>query len=273
MKESIYTLNKDNVHMFRLLFPEDIVSFFGDDKVGFGVMCDDTPAALLLASFTDDVLWLDWLYVKEEYRGTGVSIRLLNAFYKNMSGLVSDNIVYTACENPEVQYVLTKTGFEFDSEAAQFTFRSTLSGLNSVPEHKPDKAVTLLNKLDQAALANLNREIVNSGVLGVALPVDPADYMRESLVYTDGDKIKAMLLLKEHGDVIDVAYAWVAGGEEKALIHLISAAKVLLQNTHSEDTEISMTTLNEASKKLASHLFPKSECTQVFKGSMSLMGF
>ena len=273
MKESIYFLDKSNIHMFRLLFPEDLEKSFGDDRIGFGVMCDDTPAALLLATFTEDAFWVDWLYVKEEYRLLGISYRLLNTFYKNISGITYEDMVFAASDDSVVQHVLTQTGFEFENEPLYFTFRSTLAKLAAVPEHKPDKAVMLLNKLEPEMLQKLNREIEDSGVIGVELPVDPAEYMRESLVYTDQDTIKAILLLKEHGDVIDVAYAWVAGGDEKALIRLISAAKVLLQNTHSEDTEITMTTLNEASKKLATHLFPDAKCTPIYKGSMSLVGF
>ena len=94
MKESIYFLDKSNIHMFRLLFPEDLEKSFGDDRIGFGVMCDDTPAALLLATFTEDAFWVDWLYVKEEYRLLGISYRLLNTFYKNISGITYEDMVF-----------------------------------------------------------------------------------------------------------------------------------------------------------------------------------
>ena len=270
MKEDIFVLDTNNIHVFWHLFQEPLKEWFSDDKIGFGVICDGQPAALLLSTINEEAVWLDWIYVREQFRQKGVTYRLLNCFFRNMKRLTTENRVYTACEDTMIRHCLGKAGFEFDEPESHHTLSAPLSKLYSVPDHKPDKAVQLLKGLDARSLKLLNNAIAASGAVGVELPVMPLKFMRESLVYLEKNEIKAALLLKKEGNAIDVAYAYLAGNDGKPLIKLISAEKKLLLNSYDENTLISMTTLNAESEKLAKHLFPDAEKQSVWTGSFDL---
>ena len=273
MKEDTFILNKNNLHVFSGLFQKPLADWYDEDKVGFGVICDGAPAALVLSTFSDEAVWLDWIYVREEYRGRGVIYRLLNRFFKKIRAIVVENAAYTACMDERTKRVLLKVGFEFNEEPGYYRISSPLAKLSGVPEHKPDPAVQLLNKLDKNALNNVNKAVMGSSTQAVRLPIVPEDYMHESLVYMEKDVPKAILLLKENAGKIDVAYAFLSGENGKPLIKLIAAAKKLLLRSYGEDTLITMTTLNKESEKLASHLFPDAYRLPVWTGSIDLSVF
>ena len=273
MKEDIFVISKSNLHVFAGLFQKPLADWYNEDKVGFGVICDGAPAALVLSTFSDEAVWLDWIYVKEEYREKGVIYRLLNRFFEKIRGIVVENTAYTACMDEKTKHVLLKAGFEFEEEPEYYTISAPLSKLTSVPEHKPDPAIQLLNRLDKNALNKVNKAARECHTQAVELPIVPKDYMHESLVYMEKDEPKAVLLLKEAEGRIDVAYAYLSGENGKPLIKLIAAAKKLLLNSYDEDIEITMTTLTNESEKLASHLFPEADRNPVWTGSLDLSLF
>ena len=270
MKKDIFVLDKSNVHVFRLLFQEPIEKWFDDDKVGFGMMCDGKPAALLLASFTVEYVWIDWIYVQEEFRGRGLSFDIVNAFLRNISGIVHENTAFVSCEDELLKSVLMRVGFDFDEEPVRYTYSSNLSKLTGVPEHKPSNMIKLLNKLNEVEISKLSYAISECRDVGVKLPVNPNDYLRESLVYMENDKVKAVLLLSKDGSGISVSYAYLSGVDGKPLIKLIAAAKKLLENSYGADTTITMTTLNKESEKLLTHLFPDADRVPMWTGVMNL---
>ncbi len=270
--EQFYIIDEETAGIFSELHPQDPEEWFKSNTMALGVVSDGKPSALLVTSFAEETIWLDWLYVKEEYRKKGIGGMVLYRLIDCINGF-GDLYLYTACST-EMKEFLDKMGFEFPLNPSYSEFRAPLSGVAKLPSDGESDNIRSLYDISDTELNQLNNILIDPSLesVGIRVPVDIKAYQKESSVYIEDDKIKAMLFLQKVNDTINISYAYSASAKDGAkLIHLFSHAKKLIKDHYGADIEISATSLNEKSEKLISTLLPDAEKTDFWEGKRVLI--
>ncbi len=270
--ERIFRLDKTTAPAFQGLHPQSPETWFGQDTAAMGVIRDGKAAGLLLSTVSEQTVWLDWLFVAEEYRGQRIGSSLLYRFSDHLRGYGGDSCVHAVCGS-EMKPFLENMGFDFPEAPGAMSFTAPLSEVRELPPAKESDRIRPLYTLSEAELNRISYTLGSSPKLsvGIKLPVDIDRYMSESAVYMD-EEIRAMLFLEQNGEGIGISYAYAASaGDGGKLLQLLSNAKQSIENRFWKEIGISATALNEKSEEMIRKLMPTAEESVLWEGSMYLI--
>ena len=270
--EQIYLLDNKTAPVFGRLHPLAPEIWFREGSIALGTVADRKAAALLTATVLERTVWLDWLYVAEEFRGSGIGSRLLDRFLKNLEGYGGDSLIHVTCEE-EMKRYLENRGFTFDTAPGYTTFTAPLNEVKELPAPKESDRIRPLYALSGSEVNQINDLLTKDPrtSVGIALPVDASRYMGESAVYIHNG-IRAMLFLELAGERINLSYAWCASQNDgAALLKLFAQAKRSVEDRFWEEMEITATSLNEQSKALIKKLMPTARSAELWEGNIFLI--
>lgn len=269
MNENIYTLDKETILIFQELCQEDLRDWREEGNVAFGVISDGEPAALLMASVNEYNVWVDWIYVKPDYRNQGIAARLLDVLEDGLSWVTKDNEICVAVDDEELKrYFAVDRSMYFSEEPESYRFYESIMNLLELPDAEGCQYIKKLQDLSSAELKGMGNSIVSTPDISIPIefPINPADYLPESVVYLKDGSCMAALLLKKDAMGVSISYAYLSGKDAKTLLMCISRAQRLLVEEYGGDLMISVTTLNKQSERLAEKLFPGAKKVPVWTG-------
>ena len=274
MEERIFVLDKETFGIFSELYTGllDPASLLSDGRIALGVIYEEQPVGLLIATVSDEAAWLDWLYVKEDYRNNGFGSSVLYHFLDNIVKHTACEEVKTACSDRAVRRFFSGCGFSFDRFKTSAKYETDISGIKDMGESVEDPCIIPVSSLTRKRLNILEQTFTESPELqvGIKLPIVPEGYYPGSAVYFSEDKPEAALFLKEDEKGVSIAYAFVAPGCPKSLVKLMAYAKEKIIEQKGESVILSAIALNTSSKKLVEKVFPNAEKTICYTGTMDL---
>ena len=246
-----YLLDEKTIGMFQALYPGEIAEVTAPGRLAVGMMEEQGPAALLVATIQGTALWIDYLYVKPELRRQGVGGELLFSFLGKVKALEEITDVYAVCDE-EMQLFFEEFGFEPDYKHPATSYQGVLKDMTGLEAPAKKESVKKLADLSGVQINQLSDGILKSedAYIGIPLPINPADYMEDSLCYGDKE-LKAVLLLKEHNGVVEVAYAYASDHNGPMLMALLAEARASLLARLPEDTRIVVTALDDKVASIA----------------------
>ncbi len=270
MEERYFLLDADTVKIFQELYFDHSDAILSDNRVALGTIRDGEPAALLIAEIAYETVWLNWLFVREDFRKRGVATRLLDHFANSLANTLMDLEIRVSCKDEDVRHCLSSFGFDFEDEPTLPLFESTAMDLTELPEPEKPEEVKMLSELNPADLKVLNHTLWHEDQvsIGIELPVNPDHFMKESGVYIRDGKLLAALFLEKSLKGINIAYAYLSGNNGKYLFSILSEARFDILDRYDENIPISTVALNKNSEKLMEHLFPHAKKSFVNTGVM-----
>ena len=223
MNENIYTLDKETILIFQELCQEDLRDWREEGNVAFGVISDGEPAALLMASVNEYNVWVDWIYVKPDYRNQGIAARLLDVLEDGLSWVTKDNEICVAVDDEELKrYFAVDRSMYFSEEPESYRFYESIMNLMELPDAEGCQYIKKLQDLSSAELKGMGNSIVSTPDISIPIefPINPADYLPESVVYLKDGSCMAALLLKKDAMGVSISYAYLSGKDAKLYMEL-----------------------------------------------------
>ena len=264
----IFLLDKETLQVFYELLNKPALAGFSEKNIALGAILgegeDAIPAAVLIATPVDGEVKLDWIYVREECRGKGIGKTLLKkllvASYEipDIDGIW---VGYTE-ENSGMDDFLDHCGFFTWEPDGAACFRATLSSFTTVGDAEICDNVKPLSTLSDVQLADLYRGIRKRAEkgedipTGVALPIQPAEYLQESAAYVGKMGIEALILLQGVDGRINVAWLYANDTKPVALVRLFRHVRYSLKQHFSDDTPLELSSLRGKSLMLIRKLLP-----------------
>ena len=277
MAERIFLLDKDTIGMFSGLYTGLLPagSLLTEDSVALGVSSGGTLAGLLISTVTSESVWLDWLYVKEDCRESGIATRVLNHFAKHVAGTTSDNMIHVACTDEALRRVLLEFGFRFEDKVSCFMYEARISDMKDFGEVKEDPHVIPLSSIGNIALNSTGQSLLDAkdANIGIQLPIAPDEFIDGSAAYLADGKLDAGLFLKNDPKGVNIAYVFFTGGNPVNLVKVVDHAKKKILATHGSSTVVSSIALNPKSEKMMESLFPNHRKYVVYNGELPLFGW
>jgi GNAT superfamily N-acetyltransferase len=235
------------------------------DMVAIGVADeDDTAAGALLAWLRSGWLEIGWIYVAPEFRGRGMGKRLLG------------DIELSAGRRPEISGVFAEYPNRPEDDGLNRMFRMT--GFVTEELHKPFY-IFKLDELEKNPLWQKKSENPNVVPLGrtdrgilkaftsllaeteqpvaVALPIDWQSYHQSlSVVYVRNGMAGGVLLFRESGGILDLAYAHTLPGNGDAMGFMLRQAGLAALESYPGTTPVNVVTVNAAGEAIVERLFP-----------------
>ena len=274
MEERIFILDKDTFGIFSELYTGlvDSATLLSDGRIALGVMYDEQPAGLLIATVSDEAAWVDWLYIKEDYRNNGIGTALLWHFLNSVAKFTSCDEVKTACSDKSVRRFFSGQGFLFDRFKTSARYEANIRDFKDMDVEDGASCIVPVASLTRKMQSIINRAFMEDPELqvGIKLPIVPEDYYPGSAAYFSEDKLEAALFLKEDEKGVSVAYAYMSPGSPKSLVSLMAYAKNKVIELRGESAVVSAVALNSSSKKLTEKIFPKAEKTVCYTGTLDM---
>lgn len=267
---SCVRLDEKIANVFSPLYQGDIMEYTKEGRFGFGGVRDGEPIGLFLASFYNDMATVDWVYVSEDARGQGIGRHLIDGGVRLLRDLFGEDIISVCCEDEKLKDFLTKEGFRFEEETDLCTYRGKLSSLVPLPEFSVTEGgayrLSELKPSEYNALT-LYFESLEDTEVPVELPIRKEDYLDVPAVFIRDDMIRSVLLLKkEAGEEVSIAFAYAFNHDGMALSCLISEARKAVEKLYGEDVTISTTSLGLHTERMMDKLFDGIEKKPVYYG-------
>lgn len=267
----IYVLDTSVVKMFAGLYNRNILEYFTENAVGLGMLEDGKQIGLLLGKVVEgSLVSLDWIYIKEEYRGRGYGMELFRQFYNSIGKVPEIEGIYAACtEDWMIEGFLTECGFAISYLDADKEYETTLGNLIEMP-CKEISNVKTLKETTKLALKSFNQMLFQKADIscGAELPIVQKDYLDCSAVYEKNERICAMVLVQKTEEGLTLPFVYTEKGYEVALISLISTVAVELNKLYPPEQKLVFGLLNQSSVALARKLFPNGTEKRIYSGYM-----
>ncbi len=270
----VYLLTPLDLDRFAHLFPEYLLKELPADSLLLGCVCEETPAAagLLMAHAQDREIFVDWLYVDEAYRRRGGGRALMEALLESAeaSGVV-DEIDLSFSQNSEHMTAFLKDcGFMvfFREGDKGFTTRLKHFPKLPVPGETAGEFVPLAEVPD-AEIARFSGLLEDSVIPGAAIdaPLDPADYLPQSLVCLENGAIRAMCLFSREGDGLYIPWIYNNCSVPTTFIALVNESMEGLKRTFPPDTILSFASVDISVEEIIEKRIPVLQRTEVYLAS------
>ena len=260
MDKKIYVLDEDTIELFSGLIPADSGKWLRSDRLTLGMMYEDRPAGLLAVTVNDISVFLDWVYVRKEFRNMGLGSELVFALTDHVGTLSNDGYIHVACDEDTKDF-FANLGFGFSDGKQYTTYTTRLEEMADLGLPEADDSVTGLHELSKVDLYRIQELLLKEPDLnvGVDFSFSVQDYMPESAACIRDGKVKALLFLEEIQDTINIAYAYEAGDDIKSLFKTIAWSLDRISGKYEEDTPVTATALNERAGMLFSQVFGEAE--------------
>ena len=275
---SIVMLEEENVRKFGGLFPGDIRKSINENTICYGAVEENAegklvPAALIISEYNRGSLLITWMYVDVNFRGRGIMCSLMNRFIENARKTELVNNIYCSVTDENLAaYLFAQFGFYYNGFGDGDMMYSTLGNLVDLSGMlKANNQAKGLRDFNSNMLTQLNKflQVHDEVSVGVPLPIDPDDYMKQSAAIAVNDDIKAFILLKEEKDTIFVSYAFAKEGYGQLLAPVLAKIQQELKG-FSDDKKIMAAALNDNSKKMFQRLFKEVNVKKIYECSYIL---
>ena len=283
-----FLLKKDELVLFTDCMPEDTDGILSPYSLTFGAIAEKegtaSTAGMLTAHAEGEVLSVDWVYVKPEYRRTGVASKLLDiicgAAYE--SGGVDMVFSILSEKEADLRSFFRDTGFTILPMADRGQFIARLSDIRFADFGKSHRGICKeTGEVLPKHLRALEKTALNNGdvSIGVSFPIDPAKYSEKSLVhFNKSGAPDGVILAKETMCSLDsdkqekaMNISWLYCSEQNgfALAELLSA---FIMGLTEDDPDILITfaSLNDSSWELGHRLFPNAVYEPYYMAFMDL---
>lgn len=257
----IAALERDDLLKFRNLFYDELLLSLPEDMIMLGAIdvSEPTPKAvgLLIFHVREKSVYIDWLYVDENFRRQGVGTALLQDL---MISLIKDpgaNINTVFMEFGEaisgMGAFLRKNRFAVTFFDGNFNIYAPLKSVrlmkNNMNEKRPLRSIPLAEvKRESYDAFERYLDMTSDEIIGFVGPIEASDYRSESRAIMDGDRIVGIMLV---GDTVykdTVLIEWVYSVPKFVLSAVPLAFNdviTALRESLPEDTMLSMAAMSE----------------------------
>ncbi len=255
---------------FAGLYQGDIIEAVRPERFSFGTLVDGKPAALFIATFIEDYVSLDWIYVSEEFRNMEIGRRMTSGAIRIMREIFGLEIITASCDSVAMKIFLEHCGFVFSETRVYSSFRAKLSDQKHLPELEiPENTVYSLSELSSDAYDALSLyfETLRDTEIPISLPIRKEDYLDVPAVCIENDYIRATLLLKKSDPGIAIAFAYAFDRDGKALAMLIQEAGRAVREQFGENVEVFTSSIGVYTEKMMDKMFKNVEKKMIWCGS------
>ncbi|MCR5404442.1 MAG: GNAT family N-acetyltransferase [Butyrivibrio sp.] len=263
-------LDKTIASAFTPLYQGDISTCLGAERFAYGAVKDGEPVGLFLSTIYQDMITLDWIYVREDCRGEELGSRMVKGGVRVLMEILGGELVSVCCEDGGMKRFFEKCGFYFREEQMFYSYRAKLSDIIKLPEiDVPEDTVFRLSELRAKEFKSLSLyfESLKDTEIPIDLPIRKSDYMEVPAVYIRNDMIRAVILLKKESDEeVSIAFAYAFNRDGRALATLIQEAVSAIRDSFGEDVIISTASLGKNTEKMLESLFVDIDKKPIYQG-------
>ncbi len=282
----IYTVTKNNIDKFTDFVPAHILGHIGAPGVySLGVFDEHTNLrpmgfATFMASCPDqyegkEIIFINWLYIKEEDRFDGNGTALLECI-RNIARSSDANEVIFKCsqQDEELKVFLEKRGFEFEKgERAGLVCHLGECAGAEILKGAPDSNVRSFNEIMDDGRHMLNElpdsdvtELIDAYISGESFGFD-AD---TGCCYVSEGRICAMLIAGNAvpGEIEIVKLKGFHGFKPEMIIELLQYFRSKALSNYPLKTVLRVVAEKESSRLLLKKLFPNSHDESIWVGSL-----
>ena len=257
-----------DLELFTDLFPVELLSELTEDEILIGCVEEDPNApavmGILMAHVDEAVLELDWVYVDKEYRLRGAGSEMLLALIRagakteELRGIVAS---YTP-EDEGIEPYLRAHGFYATSVDGYKNFVVRLGDFRLQPalSVQKDYQIVSLQELPEATMERINQILSSGNVHNVAveLPIDPEDYLPESMVCMENGSFRGMWLVEGDEDGLTIPWMCMLPGHSGAAPLMMNASLKALAKTNrfATGTPVAFASLTPNIEEIVHKLFP-----------------
>ena len=282
----LYGIGPDEAdHAAPLLTAEAVTYIKNNEAFGLALVEEGKARAAVCANFSPEdeaILEIISLYVAPDYRrrklGGTLLMELLEAVLSETEGNLKGVIASFMPETEGVEALLTKAGFEIQTDEQAQTFRLPVSELADSPLLKRKKSVPkgyILRSLkgtSDTTLRQLMEELRRNHVDDLE-PEEMAQAVSDCSFVLLNEKLepKACAILHAMGEQgIYLSQFFTAEGSTAAGMAVLQSAAKAVLNRFSGETVLEIPTLTESSAALVRKLLPASQSTGLRRAVLDL---
>ena len=260
-------LDENSIGAFSSLYPGDITECTDAAHISFGAFCEKGPAALIVISFRESELFMEWLFTAEEMRDQGVMTSLLKFACEALDHAGNKQPLHVVCPGERLYDFMIMRGFDEDFSGSWKSYISPLKDMKNMDPKKDLPPNPKLKDLSKNEINTINQCLQKAGesAYGIELPVIPSEYSDYSCAAVSRGELNVLILFtKDQDDIVDISYVYKKKGAEVLLLSMILAAKEDIEKDISSDGKLRAMAINEASCRLFESLFPNAEAQNVY---------
>ena len=282
----LYGIGPDEAdHAAPLLTAEAVTYIKNNEAFGLALVEEGKARAAVCANFSPEdeaILEIISLYVAPDYRrrklGGTLLMELLEAVLSETEGNLKGVIASFMPETEGVEALLTKAGFEIQTDEQAQTFRLPVSELADSPLLKRKKSVPkgyILRSLkgtSDTTLRQLMEELRRNHVDDLE-PEEMEQALSDCSFVLLNEKLepKACAIFRAMGEQgIYLSQFFVADGSTAAGMAVLQAAAKAILNRFSGETVLEIPVLTESSAALVRKLLPSSQSTGLMRAVLDL---
>ena len=261
--------DKKLLPVFTGLYQGDLMDYTKGSGFVIGALEDGKPAGLILSTVYSGEVSIDWVYVKEEFRGRALGSRMVKKFTRDTIDMGLAEFFRTCTTDTKLVKFFTDCGYVFSDELEHFSYRAKLSDMIELPKVRGKDHVFALSGLTSHILKGINLYFSSLAdeLVGVELPIKPEDYLDVPSVYIADDRLRAILLTRQVGEKeVSISYAYTYENDGMALFTIAQEAKKAITEKLGDDLIISTASLGPNTEKLMEKLFPELEKEPIYTG-------
>lgn len=264
---SQYVVTTNSIQLFKSVCSKQVFEDFDDTKIALALADEKNIIGIIIAKNLGNKMMIQWLYIKEEFRGQHLGSRLVMSLLEAASraGVISVGTVATTV--PVMEFLFSNyfvcTG---NHRGYMETSIANLNELPAVDNESKSKVMPISNVLQKELNSFCNDLINKSDVsIGVELPIKAGEYSDLSMAYVVDNTINAIVLLKEQDNGIEISYVYMKPNMIKPLLAVLNVVFDKLKERYSADTALTFGILNRQSDNLARKLFKKVKFSSLYE--------
>ena len=252
-------ISEEDIHFYTDFLPPEITALYESSPglLLYGAALRTTAVGVAAVQVLDTEALLRYLYVAPDFRRMGICAELLAdlGFALWESGVRSLASYYVPGEHTDFHRQMELCGADFlPSGGGAFRFP-----LGSLAENKSlvgeIAGVSPLSACRETELMRVGGQLKREGADLVPVPIRASDYEADcSCVYKKDGEIRALLLVKQEEDAMDIPLLFSNAGNPAVFLMLIRFALKKGRERFSDDTLCTLRSVDEAMTRLLEKL-------------------
>ncbi len=270
----VVLVTEERLERFKPYIPEDYLPLLSLPKtIAIGAVDEDTNMAtgILIGSIWSRTLYLDWLYVGEQFRNAGVARVLLCTLAYRARDLVEGLRAEFDPENEKLKQLLRRCAFEINCKERPL-YQFSLGELHNhflFKSFHSSEGILPLAKTPPYTLHAFGLAMERSSA-PVDVPILLANYDGQlSQVCIVDNEIVGCLLAQSPPEKIHLAFVYADKAHNRCLVPLICVAAQKAFESYPDNTPISIAAVDEHAAALVQKLFegikPMELCVATFR--------
>ena len=274
----IVVLENEDILKFSALYYDELLLEIPDDAIALGAISteNDEPKAvgILIFHIREEIAFVDWLYVDDEFRRKGVGTTLINSLkeviIQTQDETKIDSISLSFTRSAEgLGIFLRENGFAVAFGIGNYNVVAALQRIKLIGARESAnlKAVPL-SMVPDASFVEFDSylNIIDDVVVGIESPIAIENYRKESRAIMEGDIIVAIMLVSDTIEENMISIDWVYA-MPKYMLHAIPLAfdTVIseLKKNCNERTIINMASLSPTVEGIIRKTMPGAIFTEI----------